>query len=478
MASSCPLPLRTVLLVGGSGTRLWPMSREQYPKQFLPILEGRSPLQETWGRVSGFTQAPPIAVANEAYRFLAAEQLRQAGFPAAGTLMLEPEGRNTAPAIALAALQASRGGEDAVLLVLPSDHAMADCQAFELAVQQALPAAREGWLVTFGVVPGHPETDYGYIRAQDEHLPDSPGVHPVISFVEKPDARQATAYLESGDYYWNSGMFLFRASCYLKALELLRPDIFHACQAAMLDIREDGDFTRVAEAAFLACPSESIDYAVMEHAQRIAMVPLIADWSDIGSWDALSRIAVADEEGNVLQGDVQATECRNVYARSDRRLVSLLGLQDVVVVDTADAVLVAARNQTQGIRRLVAELKASGRPEVAIPTRVFRPWGYYESVDAGERFQVKRIMVAPGGRLSLQLHHHRAEHWVIVKGTARVTRGEEVFLLAENQSAYIPLGIQHRLENPGVIPLEVIEVQSGAYLEEDDIVRFDDVYGR
>ncbi len=478
MVDSTSLPLRVVLLISGSGTRLWPMSREQYPKQFLPLFDGRSPLQETWRRVGGLTQTAPIAIANETHRFLAAEQLLQADFPAAGTLILEPEGRNTAPAIALAALQATKNDEDAMLLVLPSDHVLTNRQVFEAAVQRALPAVKNGWLVTFGAVPDHPETGYGYIRAQKSELSDAPGVHPVDSFVEKPDVQQATAYLESGDYCWNSGMFLFRASCYLEALGHFRPDILHACQAAMTQTKVDGDFLRVQAPAFLSCPSESIDYAVMEQAQQVAMVPLDAEWSDIGSWDALSRTVSSDDEGNVLQGDVLAAGCRNVYARSHDRLVSLLGLQNVVVVDTADAVLVAARDQLQGVRDLVAELKKSGRPEVAIPHRVFRPWGHYESVDSGERFQVKRIMVASGGRLSLQLHHHRAEHWIVVKGTARVTRGDEIFLLTENQSAYIPLGVQHRLENPGTIPLELIEVQSGAYLGEDDIVRFEDVYGR
>lgn len=478
MVDSTSLPLRVVLLVGGSGTRLWPMSREQSPKQFLPIFGERSPLQETWRRVSDLDQVAPIAIANEVHRFLAAEQLRQAGFPTAGTLILEPEGRNTAPAIALAALEASRDDKDALLLVLPSDHALADRQAFEQAVQHAVPAAQDGWLVTFGVVPDSPETGYGYICAKNDELPGVPGVYPVVSFVEKPGIEQAASYVESGNYCWNSGMFLFRASCYLKALEEARPDIFVACRTAMAQTCRDGDFMRVGKSEFLSCPAESIDYAVMEHTQQVAMVQLVAGWSDIGSWDALSRITPSDADGNVLQGDVLAAECRNVYARSDGRLVSLLGLEDVVVVDTADAVLVAARSQVQEVRGLVATLKGSGRPEAVTPHRIFRPWGHYESIDFGERFQVKRIVVTPGSRLSLQLHHHRAEHWVVVRGTARVTRGEEVFFLTENQSTYIPLGTRHRLENPGTIPLELIEVQSGAYLGEDDIVRFEDVYGR
>ncbi len=472
------LPLRVVLLVGGSGTRLWPMSREHHPKQFLPLFDGRSPLQDTWLRVADLPQGAPIAVANETYRFLAAEHLRQAGFPAQGTLILEPEGRNTAPAIALAALRATRDGADALLLVLPSDHALEDRAAFRQAVQSASPAARAGWLVTFGVLPDRPETGYGYVRASAEPLDGLPGVHAVESFSEKPDAQRAAAYLAAGNYHWNSGMFLFRASAYLDALGRLRPDILRACRAAMARTRDDGDFTRIEAAAFLGCPAESVDYAVMEHADKVAMVGLAAGWSDIGSWDALWRIAARDGEGNALQGDVQAVGCRNVYARSDGRLVSLLGLEDVVVVDTADAVLIAARDRVQDIRGLVAELKGQGRPEALVSHRVFRPWGHYESIDAGDRFQVKRIIVRPGERLSLQLHHHRAEHWIVVKGTARVTRDGETFFLTENQSAYIPLGTKHRLENPGTIPLELIEVQSGTYLGEDDIVRFEDAYGR
>lgn len=470
--------LRAVLLAGGSGTRLWPISREQYPKQFLPLFDGRSPLQATWLRVRGLAQSAPIVIANEEHRFLTAEQLRQVGFPRDGTLLLEPSGRNTAPAIALAAIQACRDGDDALLLVLPSDHALMDLVAFEQAVQCALPAARDGLLVTFGVVPDRPETGYGYISLRADEPAQFPGVYPVDAFVEKPDAARAADYLRSGDYCWNSGIFLFRASRYLEELARQRPDILQACQTALAQPGEDGDFTRVDKAAFSKCASESIDYAIMESTDRVAMVRLQAGWSDIGSWDALSRILPSDDQGNVLQGDILAEACHNVYARSDSRLLSLLGVQDLVVIETADAVLVADRGHLQDIRGLVKTLIQAGRPEAAVPHRVFRPWGYYESVDAGERFQVKRIVVSPGARLSLQLHHHRAEHWVVVKGTARVTRGDETFLLTENQSAYIPLGVQHRLANPGAIPLELIEVQSGAYLGEDDIVRFEDVYGR
>lgn len=478
MSRAVTSALRVVLLVGGSGTRLWPLSREQYPKQFLSLLDGRSPLQETWLRAAGLAQQAPIAVANEAYRFLAAEQLRLVGFPDDGTLILEPVGRNTAPAIALAALQAVKGGEDAVLLVLPSDHAMTNNHAFEQAVQQALPAAQAGKFVTFGIVPGYPETGYGYIREADSLGSWAPAVSGVEAFVEKPDAQRAAEYLETGRYYWNSGMFMFQASRYLAELGQHRPDILQACRNAMAGTREDGDFTRPDEAAFRACPAESVDYAIMEHTTDAAMVRLDAGWSDIGSWEALRCIGHPDADGNVLGGDVLAQDCRNVYARADNRLVALLGLDDVVVVDTPDALLVAARDKTQEVRKLVATLRERGRPEAIAPRRGFRPWGHYDAIDEGERFQVKHITVRPGGRLSLQLHHHRAEHWVVVRGTAKVTRGEESFLLSENQSTYIPLGVMHRLENPGAIPLELIEVQSGSYLGEDDIVRFDDVYGR
>ena len=473
------LPLRAVLLVGGSGTRLWPMSRETYPKQFLPLLDGRSPLEMTFSRLASLAHQAPIAIANEAHRFIAAEQLRLAGYPADGTLLLEPVGRNTAPAIGLAALMAVQNGADALLLVLPSDHVVQDTAAFAVAVQSAVPAAEKGQLVTFGVVPEYPETGYGYIRVSG--LPQQAcgsAVFDVEAFVEKPDLARARAYLDSGSYLWNSGIFLFRASRYLEELGRHRPDILRSCDRAMSELRQDGDFTRVNEAAFTACPSESIDYAVLEQASAVGTVRLDAGWSDIGSWEALMRIGSPDADGNVLTGDVVAASCRNVYARADGRLVALLGLEDVVVVDTPDAVLVASRDQAQNVRDVVAALKYQNRPEAVAPRRVIRPWGYYDGVDAGDRFQVKRITVRPGAQLSLQLHHHRAEHWVVVRGTARVTRGEETFLLSENQSAYIPLGVRHRLENPGAIPLELIEVQSGAYLGEDDIVRFDDRYGR
>lgn len=471
--SGTPLKLRALMLVGGSGTRLWPLSRAGYPKQFLPLLGDLSALQATCERVAALTEAPPLFVANEEHRFLVAEQLRQISLQDP-TIMLEPVGRNTAPAIALAALQACADDGDALLLVLPSDHVVTDVAAFHAAVRVAESAAQAGKLVTFGVTPTYAETGYGYVRAGAmEH-----GVARVESFVEKPDLSTAEQYLASGDYYWNSGMFLFRASRYLEALGAHRPDILQACQAAIAGIRRDGDFLRVDKASFTACPSDSVDYAVMERDADVAMVPMSAGWSDIGSFATLWQLSPQDEQGNALHGDVMAQDCQDVYAYSSERLVALLGLKDTVVVETADAVLVAARDRVQDVKLIAAKLSAAQRSEATMHRKVYRPWGNYDSIDQGERFQVKRIQVAPGGRLSLQLHHHRAEHWIVVRGTARVTRGDEVFLLTENQSTYIPLGVKHRLENPGAIELELIEVQSGAYLGEDDIVRFEDVYGR
>ena len=474
--SSAEVKLRPVLLAGGSGTRLWPLSRENYPKQFLPLMGEASVLQATWQRVDGLAEAGPILVANEEHRFMVAEQLRRIGLQHPG-ILLEPAGRNTAPAIALAALYALAEADDALLLVLPSDHAVTDQAAFDRAVGRARGAALAGSLVTFGVAPAYPETGYGYIRTAGP-APADGAPAAVEAFVEKPDAETAERYVASGRYYWNSGMFMFRASRYLQALAQYRPDIDEACRAAMAGLRRDGDFLRVDEAAFAACPADSIDYAVMERDPGVAMVPLDAGWSDIGSWASLWQLAERDAQGNALRGDVLAESCRNVYAYGSHRLVALLGLEDTVVVETPDAVLVAARDRVQDVRRIVASLNEAGRAEACAHRQVYRPWGSYDAIDAGPRFQVKRITVAPGASLSMQMHHHRAEHWIVVVGTARVTRGDEVFLLTENQSTYIPLGTRHRLENPGAIPLELIEVQSGAYLGEDDIVRFEDSYGR
>jgi mannose-1-phosphate guanylyltransferase/mannose-6-phosphate isomerase len=462
-----------VLLSGGSGTRLWPLSRETHPKQFQPLVGEQSLLQATWRRLGGLAGAGrPIVVANEEHRFMVAEQLRQAGV-APSALLLEPVGRNTAPAIAAAALQAQSGGADPLLLVLPSDHVIRDEAGFRAAVLAAKPAAQAGALVTFGIVPSGPETGYGYIQAATGE-----GVRPVGRFVEKPALATAQAYVASGDYFWNSGMFLFRASRYLEELQRFAPDMVAAVRAALVAGKRDADFLRLDRAAFEACPSDSIDYAVMEKTDAAAVLPIDVGWSDVGSWSALWEIADQDPDGNAHHGDVLALGCRNTLAWGGRRLVSLLGLQDVIVVDTDDALLVAARDQVQQVKDIVARLKAEGRSQASIHRKVYRPWGSYDGIDSGERFQVKRIVVNPGASLSLQMHHHRAEHWIVVSGSARVTCDDRVFLLAENQSTYIPLGSRHRLENPGKVPLELIEVQSGSYLGEDDIVRFEDVYGR
>ena len=462
-----------VLLSGGSGTRLWPLSRETHPKQFQPLVGEHSLLQATWRRLRGLPgMAAPLVVANEEHRFMVAEQLRQLDVQPSA-LLLEPVGRNTAPAIAAAALQALAGGDDPLLLVLPSDHVIADEAAFRAAVAAARPAAEAGALVTFGIVPTGPETGYGYIRAAA-----GDGVRPVQRFVEKPDLETARGYVASGDHFWNSGMFLFRASRVVAELQRFAPAIVDAVRAALAGARRDADFLRLDRAAFEACPSDSIDYAVMEKTDAAAVLPIDVGWNDVGSWSALWEIADQDPDGNAHHGDVLALGCRNTLAWGGRRLVTLLGLEDCIVVDTDDALLVAARDRVQEVKDIVARLKADGRPQASVHRKVYRPWGSYDGIDSGERFQVKRIVVKPGASLSLQMHHHRAEHWIVVSGSARVTCDDKVFLLAENQSTYIPLGSRHRLENPGKVPLELIEVQSGSYLGEDDIVRFEDVYGR
>ena len=461
-----------VILSGGSGTRLWPLSRDAFPKQFLALVGHDSMLQATWHRVAPLASGAPIVVAGETHRFMVAEQLREAGC-ADATILLEPLARNTAPAIAAAALEATRDGADPLLLVLPSDHVIADADAFRAAVRAASAAAEAGSLVTFGIVPTGPETGYGYIKAAAGE-----GVRAVERFVEKPDAATAAAYVASGDYAWNSGMFLFRASAYLAELERHQPAMLAACREALARARRDVDFVRLDQAAFAASPSDSIDYAVMEKTAHAAVLAIDVGWNDVGSWAALWQVAEQDGDGNAHHGDVLARHCRDTLAWGDGRLLALLGLRDVVVVDTADAVLVAHKDHVQDVKAIVAELKRCGRAETSLHRKVYRPWGHYDSVDVGERFQVKRITVKPGAALSLQMHHHRAEHWIVVSGTAKVTRGDEVILLGENQSTYIPLGVKHRLENPGVVPLELVEVQSGSYLGEDDIVRFEDVYGR
>ena len=465
-----------ILLSGGAGTRLWPLSRELYPKQLLPLVDKDTMLQVTARRADGLGATAPIVVCNEEHRFLVAEQLRVIERPAQA-ILLEPAGRNTAPAIALAALAAAQKGEDPMLLVLPADHVIRDLAAFHAAVKQALPAAESGALVTFGVVADKPETGYGYIR-QGAPLEGSSGVRRIAAFVEKPNAALAEQFLSGGEHLWNSGMFLFRASRYLEELEKHAPDILSACRAAHAGARHDLDFTRLDDAAFRACRSESIDYAVMEKTDAAAVVSLDAGWSDVGSWDSLHSALDCDAQGNVTRGDVVIENCSGSYVYASSRLVAAIGLKDHVVVETKDAVLVAPRDQVQEVKTLVNRIRSGGRQEHLLHREVYRPWGSYDSIDAGERFQVKRLTVKPGASLSLQLHHHRAEHWVVVSGTARITRGDEVFLLEENQSTYIPIGARHRIENPGKITLHMIEVQSGTYLGEDDIVRFEDIYGR
>jgi mannose-1-phosphate guanylyltransferase/mannose-6-phosphate isomerase len=460
-----------VILSGGSGTRLWPLSREAYPKQFLALAGEQTMLQATWQRVAPIAGRAPLVVANEEHRFVAAEQLQQLDVQPQA-ILLEPVGRNTAPAIAVAALEATLEEGDPVLLVLPSDHVIADEEAFRAAVLRALPAARDGKLVTFGIVPTGPETGYGYIKAAS-----GDAVRAVDRFVEKPDAETALQYVQSGEYFWNSGMFLFKASRYLAELERLQPAMLAASRNAWQLARRDTDFTRLDKEAFAAVPADSIDYAVMEKTADAVVVPLDAGWNDVGSWTALRDVSAQDADGNAHHGDVIAIDCRNTYAYGER-LIALVGLDDVIVVETDDAVMVGRSDRMQEIKQVVARLKADQRPEATWHRKVYRPWGAYDSIDNGERFQVKRITVKPGGTLSLQMHHHRAEHWVVVSGTAEVTRGDEVILLGENQSTYIPLGVTHRLRNPGKLPLELIEVQSGSYLGEDDIVRFEDTYGR
>ena len=463
--------LQPVLLSGGSGTRLWPLSREAYPKQFLPLAGDATMLQATWQRVSALADAAPIVVAGEDHRFLVAEQLRQVGAPTPA-ILLEPTGRNTAPAIAGAALQAMAGGDEPLLLVLPSDHVVRNDAAFRAAVAAAMPAAEAGRLVTFGIVPDAPETGFGYIQAAP-----GDGVRPVLRFVEKPDAATAQAYLEAGGYYWNSGMFLLRASRYLDELQRFRPDIVAAVRAAFAAAARDGDFIRLDKAAFAACPSDSIDYAVMEKTDAAAVLPVDIGWNDVGSWSALWDVSEQDADGNAHHGDVVSIDSRNSFAYA-RRLVALVGVDDLVVVETDDAVLVARKDKVQQVKDVVARLKAGQRSQAVLHREVHRPWGSYDSVDVGERFQVKRIKVKPGARLSLQSHGQRAEHWIVVSGVARVTRDNDVFELFANQSTYIPIGAKHRLENPGNEMLELVEVQSGDYLGEDDIVRYEDVYGR
>ncbi|WP_165855388.1 mannose-1-phosphate guanylyltransferase/mannose-6-phosphate isomerase [Marinobacter sp. JSM 1782161] len=464
-----------VILSGGSGTRLWPLSREAYPKQFLPVVSEESLLAETIDR--GLSLDPStrvMAITNEEHRFVVAAHLQQQAAGRTDGIVLEPVGRNTAPAIALAALAAAEGNPSELLVVMPSDHVLRNRQAFEAAVAVGAKAAEAGKLVTFGVVPTAPHTGYGYIRAGA----DEGGYSTVDAFVEKPDADTAQRYLDEGGYFWNSGMFLFRADRYLEELGKHQPEMLAACKAAYAGRESDMDFVRVGREAFAACPDDSIDYAVMEKTQDAVVVPMDAGWSDVGSWSALWEIQPQDESGNVFRGDVITEDVSGSYIHSEGRLIAALGISDHVIVETDDVVLVADRNRVQDVKKLVAQVKAQGREEHRFHKKVHRPWGTYEGIAMGERFQVKRITVKPGASLSLQKHHHRAEHWVVVSGTAMVVRGDEEILLTEDQSTYIPLGHRHRLSNPGVIPLELIEVQTGSYLGEDDIVRFEDTYNR
>jgi len=465
-----------LILSGGSGTRLWPVSRRNMPKQFLSLTGQDTLFQQTVARTRLLPDvAAPVVVASEDHRFLAADQLLEAGVHGA-TIVLEPAARNTAPAIALGALKALEIDAEAVLLVLPADHLIGDTESFTAAVQQALPAARDGWLVTFGIRPDRPETGFGYIR-RAESIGGS--AFRVAKFVEKPDQATAQGYLDDGGYDWNSGMFLFKAARYLEELGQHAPDMLAAVRAAYATGHGDLDFVRVDGTAFAKVPDNSIDYAVMEKTSRAAVIPVSCAWSDIGSWSALWLSGKHDEQGNQREGDTMTVNTRNSLLRShDRHMIATVGVDDLIVVSTPDATLVAHRDAAQDVKKVVDQLKASGRTEHSFHRVVHRPWGSYDSLEAGSRFQVKRIVVKPGASLSLQKHHHRAEHWIVVSGTAEVTCDDKVFLMTENQSTYIPLGSVHRLSNPGKVPLELIEVQSGSYLGEDDIVRFDDVYGR
>ena len=528
-----------VVLSGGSGTRLWPVSREKHPKQLQPLLGDESLLQSTLQRLEGLPLGAPIVVSNQEYRFITAEQLRQLGLPE-WTLLLEPAGRNTAPALTAAALYAARDGADPVLLTTPADHHVRDAAAFRTAVLRGLPEAESGALVTFGILPDRPETGYGYIEAKvGQPSPSIPAPRPtagfaqpagsggakrasrnpafapegegrqsasfsfqekgggmrgdtargapidLLAFREKPDAATAQAYVSGGHHYWNSGIFMLRASVWLKAIGHFAPEILAACTRAVAGAKSDGDFVRLDAAAFAASPADSIDYAVMEKLPAAAqlgiparVVPLDVGWSDVGAWDALWQAIERDADGNAVKGDVWLEDSHGNLVIAEHGLVACIGCEDMAVVETADAVLIAPKARTQEVKRIVSRLKAAGRGEADLHRKVHRPWGWYDSIDNGDRFQVKRIVVRPGATLSLQMHHHRAEHWVVVRGTAKVTRGEEILLLGENESTFIPLGVKHRLENPGQIPLEIIEVQSGSYLGEDDIVRFEDNYGR
>jgi mannose-1-phosphate guanylyltransferase / mannose-6-phosphate isomerase len=482
---STPINVWPVVMAGGSGTRLWPLSRSGFPKQFLVLSGNTSLFQQAVQRLQGLgdatiTVAAPLVVGNEEHRFLVLDQLREMKSPPSAVL-LEPMGRNTAPAVTLAALQALESGTDPVLVVTPADQTVTDGAAFTAALKQAVQAAAAGAITILGVTPDRPETGYGYIRAEPSTDAKGHGLHKVAQFVEKPNLDTAKSYLQSGGYFWNAGMFVLRASVWMAALERFRPDIATACRAAWAGRQVDAEFVRPSKAEFAAVPSESVDYAVMEKCPGvldIRMQPLNAGWNDLGAWEAVWQVAPKDEHGNATVGDAMVSDSRNTLVHATSRLVSVVGLTDVIVVETPDAVFVASREKSQDVKNIVAQLGREQRGEQALHRKVHRPWGWYDSIDHGPRDQVKRIMVKPGASLSLQMHHHRAEHWIVVTGTAEVTVGDKVVLLTENQSTYIPLGETHRLRNPGKVPLEIIEVQSGSYLGEDDIVRFEDTYGR
>jgi mannose-1-phosphate guanylyltransferase/mannose-6-phosphate isomerase len=471
------MKLFPIVLSGGSGTRLWPLSREALPKQLLPLISKNSMLQETVARLVGLpTLASVTVVCNADHRFMVSEQFTQMQVTPL-KIVLEPAGRNTAPAVAVAAMLCLRENPEAILLVLPADHLIQDTVAFHQAVKQAERLAEQGHLVTFGILPSGPETCYGYIE-QGQPIEGFQHANRVSRFVEKPDFATAQEFINAGTFFWNSGMFVLRADRYLEELQRHCPGIFVACQAAVEGGYQDLEFWRLDADAFLSCPSDSVDYAVMEKTDNAVVLAVDVGWNDIGSWSSLWSVGAGNEKGNVMQGDVYAEDCTDCLIRSEHRLVTAIGIRDAIIVETSDAVLVVDKGSAQQVKNMVDSLKAQQRSEHINHRRVYRPWGYYENIDDGHRFLVKRMLVKPGAKLSLQMHHHRAEHWVVVRGTAKVTRGEEIVLLGENQSTYIPMGISHRLENPGKIPLEMIEVQSGAYLEEDDIVRFEDIYRR